>query len=168
MAAIRRILVPDASLRPAAPEAAPSAAAPFRARPPLDALVEALGVTGPSRDYVARTFAHRLGDARTLALLEAADVAECARLLREAFVGRNLDALRLGRILIAQRHLGPHALAAALKIQKSSGRRVGEELVHQRKLDARAVAHALWLQHKLVGTVRFLSQRRPGGGVSSR
>ena len=161
MAVSRRLFRPDAAPRPADPGPAPAPAVPFSPPPPLEHIVQALGLAGPSREAVARVLAHRLGDPRTLGLLRAADVAAISGLLREAFVGANPQALRLGRILLAQRRVEPRPLARALATQRESGRRIGEELVQTGMLDPRAIARALWLQHKLTATVRFLRQE-PG------
>ena len=160
MTVSRRLLRPDADRRPADPGPPAEPEIPFSPPPPLASLVQALGLAGPSREAVARVLAHRLGDPRTLELLRAADVPAVAGLVREAFMGANPHALRLGRILLAQRRVEPRPLARALASQRSSGQRIGEELVQAGLLDPRAVARALWLQHKLTATVGFL-QREP-------
>ena len=139
--------------------------------PPLAAILDALQDLGPERSAIVDVLRQRLGDARTLGLLGEGEtapgvgmlVALAARAAGDA-VRRSLaqkpddvagrlacvrDAIRFGRILLAQGVLAPRRLEAALASQKTSGRRIGEELVAEGHISAREVAEALWLQHKL-------------------
>jgi len=148
--------------------------------PALGPLLDALDPAAARVPAATATLAQRLGDARTLGLLEAADPSLFGVLLRDALraseaavrripadapepAARGVEriraggCLRLGGILVAQGLVGPRRLQDALEAQCSTGRRIGAELVACRQLAAREVAEALWLQHKLVASAAALA-----------
>ncbi len=145
---------------------------------PLEAILERLAELDPDRPAIADLLQHRLGDARTLALLAQGDsargaaallaqaVGDAAEAVRRSLAEHPADAagrlacvraaIRFGQVLLAQGLVAPRRLEVALESQKSSGRRVGEELVAEGHISAREVAEALWLQHKLAAAALAL------------
>jgi len=56
---------------------------------------------------------------------------------------------KLGEILVAQGQITPEQLAAALKSQRSSGRRLGEELIQAGYVKRSVVSRALRIQRRI-------------------
>ena len=185
----RRISPPTLRLAAAAPSGEAGSGVPAL-EPALAAILDALHDLGAERGAIVEVLRQRLGDARTLGLLGEGEtasgvgvlVALAARATGDAVrrslaekpddvagrLARVRDAIRFGRILLAQGVLAPRRLEAALASQKASGRRIGEELVAEGHISAREVAEALWLQHKLTACTLALILLPPREAAAPR